>query len=132
MNSDYVIRWFKKAENDLKVAKTLLQTEDSPTDIIGFHCQQAIEKYFKGYLTFKGQTAKKTHDIIALLNICKTFDTGFDKFDEEKLAELNFFAVEIRYPDEYYLPDKEEVESFFELANKIKEFVLKKTKIQID
>ena len=51
VKEEVVLRWLKKAENDLKTVKHLLTLEDAPTDVISFHCQQAVEKYFKAYLT---------------------------------------------------------------------------------
>jgi len=51
MKEEVVLRWLKKAKNDLKTVKHLLTLEDTPTDVIAFHCQQAVEKYFKAYLT---------------------------------------------------------------------------------
>jgi HEPN domain-containing protein len=43
MKETVVLRWLKKAENDLKVVEYLLDVEDAPTDIICFHCQQALK-----------------------------------------------------------------------------------------
>lgn len=40
-----VKRWLMKADNDLKVSKNEIQIEEAPTDIICFHCQQAVEKF---------------------------------------------------------------------------------------
>ncbi|RZN40360.1 MAG: HEPN domain-containing protein [Methanophagales archaeon ANME-1-THS] len=51
MKEEVVLRWLKKAENNLKTVKHLLTLEDAPTDVISFQCQQAVEKYFKAYLT---------------------------------------------------------------------------------
>lgn len=41
--------WFDIAEKDLKSAKILFQ-HDADYGIVCFHCQQAIEKYLKGYI----------------------------------------------------------------------------------
>ena len=42
MKEDVAMRWITKAENDLKAVKHLLTFEDSPTDVISFHCQQSV------------------------------------------------------------------------------------------
>lgn len=45
MKEDVVLRWLKKAENDLKAVKYLLTFEDAPTDVICFYCQKIFMKY---------------------------------------------------------------------------------------
>ncbi|MBI4778379.1 HEPN domain-containing protein [Candidatus Desantisbacteria bacterium] len=40
-----VNHWFKKADNDLKNAKIVIEAEDAPVDTVCFHCQQSVEKY---------------------------------------------------------------------------------------
>ncbi len=42
--------WFGKAERDLLTADTMLGVSPAPTDVVCFHCQQAAEKYLKGFL----------------------------------------------------------------------------------
>jgi len=51
MKEDIVIRWIVKADNDIKAVKYLIVMEDAPLDVLSFHCQQAVEKYLKAYLT---------------------------------------------------------------------------------
>ncbi len=82
---EYILKWFKKAESDLKVAEYILTSEEPPTDAICFHCQQAVEKYFKAYLTYKDVRAKKTHDLEVLLNLCIEEDKEFGNLDREKI-----------------------------------------------
>ncbi|WP_457555775.1 HEPN domain-containing protein, partial [Candidatus Pyrohabitans sp.] len=38
--------------------------------MISFHCQQAVEKYLKAYLTSVDARVKKTHDLEVILNQC--------------------------------------------------------------
>ena len=42
--------WLRKAANDLQAAKLLLKHAELH-EIALFHCQQAVEKALKGYLT---------------------------------------------------------------------------------
>lgn len=42
---------------------------------------------------------------------------------------MNTYAVEIRYPDDFYIPDIDEAKAAYEMAKKVKEFVLRKIKI---
>lgn len=45
--------WMTKAAHDLRAAAHLLQVEEPLRDIVVYHCQQAMEKALKGYLTFE-------------------------------------------------------------------------------
>ncbi len=49
MTLEKVRKWIKKAENDIKVAKDELNTENPVTDAICFHAQQAVEKLLKTF-----------------------------------------------------------------------------------
>jgi hypothetical protein len=45
-----VKEWIRKAERDLDTAHLTLDNKPAYTDIICYHCQQAVEKYLKAYL----------------------------------------------------------------------------------
>lgn len=131
MNREYVLKWCIKAESDLKAAKQLLESEDPPTDVICFHCQQAVEKYLKAFLTFHNIEVKKTHDIEFLLDLCAGQDKDFlNLLEREKASELTSFGVEVRYPDEFYFPTLDEAIENFKVALKVKAFILKKLNIK--
>ena len=70
MKEEIVQRLIKKAEKGLKTVEYLLTFDDAPTDIIAFHCQQAVEKYLKVYLTLVDVRVKKTHDLETILAFC--------------------------------------------------------------
>ena len=42
---------------------------------------------------------------------------------------LTDYAVEARYPDDFYMPSAEETERAIEIADAVKQFVLKKFKV---
>lgn len=128
MKEDIVARWVKKAENDLKVVEHLLVVKDAPADVLCFHCQQAVEKCLKAYLTWSDIRVRKTHDLESILNLCRERDKEFEKLDKEKISELTIYATEIRYPEEVFEPSMEEVKGFYETAKAVKEFVIKKLK----
>ena len=128
MKENIVLRWIKKAKNDLKVVEYLLEFEDAPRDILCFHCQQAVEKYLKAYLTWVDIRVKKAHDLESILNLCIAKEKEFRNLDKDKISRLTLYAVDIRYPEEYSEPSVEEVREFYETANKVKDFVLKKLK----
>src|SRR4030042_3445000 len=98
---EYIKKWIQKADNDLKVASNELNVSDSNiiTDAICFHCQQAVEKYLKAFLILNKIEFKKTHNIDFLLSLCIEKDQDFNAISVD---DLSSYAVEIRYPDDFY------------------------------
>ncbi|HEW93020.1 MAG TPA: HEPN domain-containing protein [Thermotogaceae bacterium] len=128
MNEDTVRKWILKADNDLKVAKDELETDEPVTDAVCFHAQQCAEKYLKAFLIFNGEEISRTHDIAYLIALCSELDPDFKNLNRVDVVALTDYAVEIRYPDDFYFPDVEEARSAVEIAEEIKDFVLKKLK----
>jgi len=62
--------------------------------------------------------------------MCKEIDRDFENIlTEEEISRLNFYAVELRYPESIdFEPDLEEANEAIEIAEKVKEFVIKKLK----
>ncbi|MBU0952770.1 MAG: HEPN domain-containing protein [Elusimicrobia bacterium] len=125
---DFVLRWFEKANNDLKNIKNNLAAKDVPVDTVCFHAQQAIEKYLKGALIYKNKEVSKTHDLVKLLSEVKKFIPELGKLEEE-LERITEYAVETRYPDTFLEPSLEEAKHSYSLAIKIKKIVISKLKI---
>lgn len=126
MKEDIVLRGIGKADNDLKAVKYLLAMEDAPLDVLSFHCQQAVEKYLKAYLTWVDVRVSKTHDLANILNLCIEKDKEFEKLDRDKISHLTLYAVEIRYPEEHIETDLEEVKEFYKLAKEVRELVIRR------
>lgn len=40
--------------------------------------------------------------------------------------ELSSFGVDVRYPDDFYIPDIKEVKFYYDLAKQVKDLVLAK------
>lgn len=126
---DHLVKqWIKIAERDLLTAKQGSESDDIITDTVCFHCQQAAEKYLKAYLVFKQIEFSKTHSIMTLLNLCATVDSSFKECLSEA-DDLTDYAVEIRYPDDWYEPTIDETKQAFQILLKVKEFVLAKIKV---
>lgn len=68
-----------------------------PVEIICYHCQQAAEKYLKGFLALQGEEIKRTHDLIQLNKSCKKYENDFSKIEEACLM-LTDYGVNVRYP----------------------------------
>ena len=117
--------WFKKGDSDLRSAEILIKEEHPPTDTACFHCQQAVEKYFKGRLTLGNIEFLKSHDLDYLLKLCKDTDSKFADYEESVLV-LNKYGIEPRYPADipvYYSP--EETKEAIRLAKEIIRFIKK-------
>jgi len=128
MIDEYLQKWLIKANNDLKVAENEIELspEDMVTDAICFHSQQAVEKYLKSYLVFQNINFDKTHNLEYLLETCIEKDSDFSQVD---VGDLSFYAVEARYPDDFYIPTEKEARESLEKARKVKDFVFKKMTI---
>ena len=48
--------------------------------------------------------------------MCIREDKEFEKLDKDRISELTFYAVDVRYPDEFYTPSLEEAKEAFEIA----------------
>jgi len=126
LNLETVRKWILKANNDLKVAKDELLTENPATDVICFHAQQCVEKYLKAYLIAFEKPIRKTHDIAELVIQCIKIDADFSCLYRVEIVSLTDYAVEVRYPDEFYFPPVEEAEQAVKLAEEVKNFVIEK------
>ena len=116
-NLNIAQEWFDIAEKDLLSAKFLGNMQPIPIEIICYHCQQAAEKYLKGFLAHNKHEIVKTHDLIILNKLCMKFDSEFRNLHEQCLR-LTDYGVNIRYP---YPLDLNE--SDMELAIKDTEFI---------
>ncbi|HPO13015.1 MAG TPA: HEPN domain-containing protein [Candidatus Hydrogenedentes bacterium] len=93
----FLMEWLTKAHEDREVAHYLLDTEVPYLGIIGFHAQQAVEKYLKAYLVWKQVEFPKTHNIEQLLDIIATCNSSLALSLHQAII-LTDYAVEARYP----------------------------------
>jgi HEPN domain-containing protein len=130
-SAEYVKKWLLKADNDLRVAENemRLSPEETVTDAVCFHSQQAVEKFLKAYLITKNVEFEKTHNLEFLLELCIKRDEEFKEID---VGNLSFYSVEVRYPDEFYIPSLDEAKECIEIARGVKEFVLMKLGIEVE
>jgi len=117
--------WIHKAEHDLGMAELALENKPEYTDSICFHCQQAAEKYLKAYLVSLDIRFEKKHGLSYLLDLIDEKEKVSDEF-YEMAEKLEDYAVEIRYPDDWFEPEAEDAKEALEIARKVKEFVLNK------
>ncbi len=116
--NDYLKTWLFRANEDIAVIEKLFESEpELYASTICFHAQQAVEKFLKAFLVFHNIDFPKTHDLDYLLFECKKLDAK--NFDID-LGSLTDFGVSIRYPDDFYLPDKDETAQYRGIALKVK------------
>lgn len=120
---ELVDKWIAIADKDLLTAELLLKSDVVVTETICYHCQQSVEKYLKAYLVKHQIEFSKTHNIMTLINICASQDVSF-KNTLEHADILTDYAVEIRYPDDWYEPTIDEANEAYSIAVEVKKFVL--------
>jgi HEPN domain-containing protein len=117
--------WLCIATDDLDSSKILFQNERFNT--ASYHAHQCAEKALKGYLSYKLQNIRKTHELIELLKDCFEFDPEFWKlYPATKI--LNPFATKFRYPGDALYPDESDVKELIKNSEEILNFVKKKIK----
>ena len=89
--------WIGFAEKDILTVSEIIDNPDL-TNIAAFHCQQAIEKYFKAFLLENEKQLMKIHNLLTLYGTIKEIiDLGID---EDLLSMINDIYLESRYPGE--------------------------------
>lgn len=127
--ADLVNNWILKAGKDLTSAEHELTFGDGAvTETICFHSQQAAEKYLKAYLVYLEIPFTKTHEIGELITKCELKDSEIGTFKEE-VDILTDYAVTVRYPDDYYVPEIEEAKEAYDLAIKVRDYILSKIEV---
>ena len=97
--SRYVKAWFANADEDLRGAIALHALDSKKyLRLVPYHCQQAVEKSLKGYLSYKKIKFEKNHDIASLAKLALPLDPELEKLLEEAEV-LTAFAIQFRYPD---------------------------------
>jgi len=120
---EYILKWYEKADHDIRNARMVLSYEPLILDTACFHCQQSVEKYLKAYLFYKGEKIPKIHDLTKLRKACADLDADFDLID---FKDLNAYAVEARYPDNFIEPSADETKEYLQIAEDVKKLVLNK------
>lgn len=110
--------WMHKATNDLRGAQVDLAAAPPLIEDALFHCQQAVEKALKAFLTAHEQVFRKTHDLDELGRACETLDPSLGAFLTPARA-LTVFAWEFRYPGDTSAPPVEEAHEALALAERV-------------
>lgn len=118
--------WLAKAEKDIQGAK-ILYKHGADYGLVCFHCQQAIEKYLKGFLIYKTGMLQDGHNLVKLCKKVSKFNDIFKSYLKD-CAFVNTFYIETRYPAEDPLIVAEEdvkecVKIVEKIAKKVNELV---------
>ena len=93
--------WMEIAARDLLAARLLLEQEQC-LEIVGFHCQQCMEKAFKAYLIHATGVPVDGHNLTWLLRQAIRARADFRTFMDDA-AEMNRLYIETRYPSDVEL-----------------------------
>ncbi len=88
----------RKARGDAKVVKALAPNPEIDDEAIGFHAQQAIEKWLKAVMVLHGSGEVRTHDLGRLLILLEQTDATPPPHGD-RLDDLSIYAVPLRYAD---------------------------------
>ncbi|MGB8492235.1 MAG: HEPN domain-containing protein [Bacteroidales bacterium] len=121
---EYLRNWLFRAKEDIAVIDSLFNLDPVLyASTICFHAQQAVEKFLKAFLVYNNIDFPRTHDNDFLLLECQKIDPKSFELD---LGSMSDFGVNIRYPDDFYIPDTVETVQYRDVAHVIQEIVERK------
>lgn len=88
----------RKALADAKAMQRLAPDSEISDEIVGFHAQQAVEKWLKAVLGSRGIEFDYTHDLRRLIGEIATAGIEFP-FDTPPVVALTEHAVPLRYDE---------------------------------
>lgn len=110
--------WFEKGRQDLRSAQ-ILKEHDGDLWVVTFHCQQAVEKYLKGFILLHTQTLMEGHNLYKLCKRCTEIDEDFIEVLKD-CGFLSNYYIETRYPaDEPLVVTSGEAEDAVLMAEKV-------------
>ena len=120
--------WLVAADDDLRVIEKIID-DDSLTNMIAYHCHQAIEKSLKCILEEFESKVPRIHNIIKLKEMTEKYINI--EIDKKLLEQVNDVYSDTRYPTEIGLvptgkPSLDLAKRFFTFAVNIKNEINKK------
>jgi HEPN domain-containing protein len=120
MDKELVAEWLRFADDDIDTVLLLKEMRPQHFEIICYHCEQAAEKYLKGFLVSKDQMPPKIHDLPNLCHLCAEYDNSFLGL----LPYCNYltqFGIQPRYPKEISITN-DNVEQAVKYTLEVKDF----------
>lgn len=115
--------WLVKGKMDLDAAAFELTALPPFTGDVVFHAQQAVEKAFKGFLTWHSTPFRKTHNLEEIGQSCVEIDATLQAF-VDRAVPLTKYAWKYRYPGEPEEPTRDEADGALALAREVYEAIL--------
>jgi HEPN domain-containing protein len=128
---DFVQQWLDRAHRDLRAASILLGSDFEDYENVGFHAQQAAEKFIKACLVRHQIEFPKTHNIALLRQLIAQVDQAL----AEHLAPadaLTPYGVEFRYPGDFAPLSRDQGEQALKLAEQTRDLILAHLKPYLD
>jgi HEPN domain-containing protein len=119
---DLLRQWLTKAEEDFAVAEHLLSENTPYLGTVGFHAQQASEKFLKAVLVHYQVEFPKTHDLGRLLDLVATANAPLAASLRGATA-LNPLGATMRYPSDLPELTAEDARTAVGLAASVREAV---------
>jgi len=113
------LAWAALAEEDYLLARSALRRKKPLRYGVCFHAQQCVEKYLKAILILRKRGFPKTHDLVALSDLCARAGV-IVPMDADELDRLSAYAVQVRYPGEE--PTLEEARHAMDIAKAVRRF----------
>jgi len=128
---DFVQQWLARAEQDLRASRVILDAALEDFENVGFHAQQAAEKFLKALLVRHQVEVPKTHNIAHLRGLVAQVDgTLADRLGPADA--LTPFGVEYRYPGDLPPVSREQGMSAIRLAEQVRDGVLAHLRAYLD
>ena len=121
--------WLRRAESNLLIAQREPEEGVFFEDLC-FEAQQAAEKALKGLLIYLTDDYPRTHSFNVLLARLEPHLHIPEEIRE--VVELSDYAVQTRYPGDYYPVSEEEYRRAVELAERVLRWVQAETEADID
>lgn len=91
-------RLIDKAREDATAVREFAASSTIGDGVIGFHAQQAIEKWLKAVVASRGEKYDRTHDLDRLIEAVTVADQTLP-LDIDRLIAFTEYAVPLRYED---------------------------------
>ena len=115
--------WLRRTKEDLDAAALVLTVPSPLVRTALFHCQQAVEKAMKAFLTWHDAAFREVHNLEELGESCVRLDSTLASA-VTRVTVLTKYAVRFRYPGAPYEPNVEEAQESISLAREFVDTVL--------
>ena len=108
------VEWLNRALSNLNLGKNIIPGVN--LEDLCFNFQQSAEKALKAVLIKNNLKVPRTHSITELLSILNENSVIVPEKIMKKAPMLSIYAVDTRYPDNYFVVDKDDYDEAIEIA----------------